>query len=96
MPNLDPDLRALQEVRDFAERAWRACEAVHGYSQEQIDRLTRVAWLANTLLVKHELEWEIDLLDWLNLRNYLEQAGIRKEDTLMGYNPDLDGKDEDF
>jgi acyl-CoA reductase-like NAD-dependent aldehyde dehydrogenase len=34
---LDPDLQALQEVRDFAERAWRACEAVHEFSQEQID-----------------------------------------------------------
>ena len=39
MQNLDPDLRALQEVRDFAERAWRACEAVHSYSQEQIDKV---------------------------------------------------------
>jgi acetaldehyde dehydrogenase (acetylating) len=37
--NLDPDLRSLQEVRDMAERAWRACEAVHGYSQAQIDRV---------------------------------------------------------
>lgn len=39
MATLDPDLRALQEVRDHSERAWRACEAVHGYSQEQIDRV---------------------------------------------------------
>ncbi len=39
MQNLDPDLRALQEVRDFAERAWRACEAVHGYTQVEIDRV---------------------------------------------------------
>lgn len=39
MTELDPDLRALQEVRDYAERAWRACEAVHGYTQQQIDRV---------------------------------------------------------
>ena len=39
MPNLDPDLRALQEVRDYVERAHAACEAVARYSQEQIDRL---------------------------------------------------------
>ena len=39
MSTLDPDLQALQEVRDFAERAWRACEAVHGTTQEQIDRV---------------------------------------------------------
>ena len=39
MSSLDPDLQALQEVRDLAERAWRACEAVHDYTQEQIDRV---------------------------------------------------------
>ena len=41
MTNLDPDLRALQEVRDCAERAWRACEAVHSFSQEQVDALCK-------------------------------------------------------
>ncbi len=39
MSELDPDLRALQEVRDYVERAWRACEAVHNYSQAQTDAL---------------------------------------------------------
>jgi acyl-CoA reductase-like NAD-dependent aldehyde dehydrogenase len=38
---LDPDLRALQEVRDFVERAKRAHEAVAHYSQAQIDAITR-------------------------------------------------------
>jgi acetaldehyde dehydrogenase (acetylating) len=39
--HLDPDLRALQEVRDMAERAWRACEAVHGWSQAETDRVVK-------------------------------------------------------
>ncbi len=39
MQNFDPDLRALQEVRDFVERAKRAHEVVHSWSQVQIDRL---------------------------------------------------------
>lgn len=39
MSSLDTDLRALQEVRDFVERAAAACEAVKGYSQERVDRL---------------------------------------------------------
>jgi acetaldehyde dehydrogenase (acetylating) len=39
--DLDPDLRALQEVRDFVERAWRACEAVHAYTQAQTDALCK-------------------------------------------------------
>jgi acetaldehyde dehydrogenase (acetylating) len=38
---LDPDLLALQEVRDYSERAWRACEAVHSFSQEQVDALCK-------------------------------------------------------
>jgi acyl-CoA reductase-like NAD-dependent aldehyde dehydrogenase len=38
---LDPDLRALQEVRDYVGRAKRACEEVAGYSQEQIDRVCK-------------------------------------------------------
>ncbi len=37
--SLDPDLRALQEVRDRVHRAKRAMDAVRGYSQSQIDRL---------------------------------------------------------
>jgi acyl-CoA reductase-like NAD-dependent aldehyde dehydrogenase len=41
LQQLDPDLRALQEVRDYAERAWRACEAVHDYSQAQIDAVCK-------------------------------------------------------
>ncbi|MBI5364191.1 MAG: aldehyde dehydrogenase family protein, partial [Planctomycetes bacterium] len=36
---LDPDLVALQEVRDNVARARAACEAVHDYSQAQIDRV---------------------------------------------------------
>jgi len=36
--DLDPDLRALQEVRDAVARARSACEAVHGWSQEETDR----------------------------------------------------------
>ena len=39
MPQLDPDLRALQEVRDCVERAHRACESIASYSQEDVDRL---------------------------------------------------------
>ncbi len=38
---LDPDLRALQEVRDLVGRAKRACEATKGYSQEQIDAVCK-------------------------------------------------------
>jgi len=37
--NLDPDLRALQEVRDHAERAHAACKQVADWSQERIDGL---------------------------------------------------------
>ena len=39
MKGLDPDLRALQEVRDSVSRARRAQEAVADYSQERIDRV---------------------------------------------------------
>lgn len=39
MAQLDPDLLALQEVRDSVERAWRACEAVHHFTQAQTDAL---------------------------------------------------------
>jgi acyl-CoA reductase-like NAD-dependent aldehyde dehydrogenase len=41
LQQLDPDLRALQEVRDYVERAWRACEQIHGYSQAQIDAVCK-------------------------------------------------------
>ncbi|MCZ6598483.1 MAG: aldehyde dehydrogenase family protein [Planctomycetota bacterium] len=41
MPELDPDLRALQEVRDTVARAHAACEAVSRYSQEEIDLVCR-------------------------------------------------------
>jgi len=37
VPRLDPDLRALQEVRDAVERAHAACEAVADWSQARID-----------------------------------------------------------
>ena len=39
MQQLDPDLRALQEVRDYVERAVRAQQVVHTWSQTQIDKL---------------------------------------------------------
>ena len=39
MKGLDPDLRALQEVRDAVARAKHACEAIHSYDQQQVDRL---------------------------------------------------------
>ena len=39
MQNLDPDLRALQDVRDCVARAKRAADAVLGYDQARIDRL---------------------------------------------------------
>ena len=39
MKGLDPDLRALQEVRDCVARAKLACEAVHDYDQAAIDRV---------------------------------------------------------
>lgn len=41
MQQLDPDLRALQEVRDFVSRAHRACESIHGYSQARIDEVCK-------------------------------------------------------
>ena len=37
MLQLDPDLRALQEVRDSVARAKAACEAVHGWDQARTD-----------------------------------------------------------
>jgi acyl-CoA reductase-like NAD-dependent aldehyde dehydrogenase len=37
--DLDPDLRALQEVRDCVARARAACEAIHGYDQARTDAL---------------------------------------------------------
>ncbi|MFN0008074.1 MAG: aldehyde dehydrogenase family protein [Planctomycetota bacterium] len=39
MGDLDPDLRALQEVRDLVQRAQAACEAIHGYDQKKTDAL---------------------------------------------------------
>ena len=36
---IDPDLRALQDVRDMVARAKRACEAIHLYDQRQTDAL---------------------------------------------------------
>ena len=39
MQSLDPDLRALQEVRDAVARAKRACEAIHRYDQTKTDAL---------------------------------------------------------
>ena len=39
MSELDPDLRALQDVRDCVARSRAACEAVHGYTQMNKDHL---------------------------------------------------------
>lgn len=39
MQAIDPDLRALQDVRDAVARARSACEAVHGYDQKRTDAL---------------------------------------------------------
>ena len=39
MPQLDPDLRALQDVRDALGRALAAKEAIAHYDQEATDRL---------------------------------------------------------
>ena len=39
MVDLDPDLRALQEVRDLVARAKAACESIHGYDQARTDAL---------------------------------------------------------
>ncbi len=39
MPKLDPDLAALQEVRDHVARAHAACQAIARYTQEEVDRL---------------------------------------------------------
>src|SRR5580765_8524508 len=36
---IDPDLRALQDVRDLVARAKKACEAIHHYDQKQTDAL---------------------------------------------------------
>ncbi len=60
MPELDPDLRALQEVRDLVERASRAQAAVARYSQERIDAvcqaMTRAAAGAAYELAKLAVE----------------------------------------
>jgi acetaldehyde dehydrogenase (acetylating) len=77
---LDPDLRALQEVRDYAERAWRACEAVHNYTQEQIDRVcaamaeagARAAYDLAKLAVE---ETEIGRVHYKVLKNLLGSEG---------------------
>ena len=34
---IDPDLRALQDVRDCVARATAACEAIHGWDQKRVD-----------------------------------------------------------
>ena len=39
MSSIDPDLRALQDVRDMVARAKKACEAIHRYDQRQTDSL---------------------------------------------------------
>ncbi len=39
MQTIDPDLRALQDVRDAVARAKRACESIHGFDQKQTDAL---------------------------------------------------------
>lgn len=39
MPELDKDLRSIQEARDLATAAKRAQEAMAGFSQEQVDRI---------------------------------------------------------
>ncbi len=39
MQAIDPDLRALQDVRDQIARAKSACEAIHRYDQRQTDAL---------------------------------------------------------
>lgn len=41
MPPLDPDLRALQEVRDQVARARAAADVVRHWSQEEIDQLCK-------------------------------------------------------
>ncbi len=41
MRGLDPDLRALQEVRDLVGRAHAACEQIHAYDQARIDRVCK-------------------------------------------------------
>lgn len=37
MQSIDPDLRALQDVRDAVARAKTACEALHGWDQKRTD-----------------------------------------------------------
>ncbi|MCY2961196.1 MAG: aldehyde dehydrogenase family protein [Planctomycetota bacterium] len=39
MQVIDPDLRALQDVRDAVARAKRACEAIHSFDQKRTDAL---------------------------------------------------------
>lgn len=39
MQAIDPDLRALQDVRDAVARAKRACEAIHAFDQKRTDAL---------------------------------------------------------
>ncbi len=41
MPELDPDLRALQDVRDAVQRAYAAVERIAHYDQAETDRLCR-------------------------------------------------------
>ena len=81
MQEIDPDLRALQEVRDFVERARRAHEAVHDWSQAQIDRLC-AAMAAAGEAAAHDLakiaveETGIGRVHYKVLKNLLGSRGI--------------------
>ena len=80
---LDPDLRALQEMRDLVERADRACKAVAHYSQPQIDAVCKAMAEAGAAAA-HDLarlaveETGIGRVHYKVLKNLVGSEGIWK------------------
>src|SRR5687767_2031244 len=91
MQGLDPDLRALQEVRDLVARAKAACESVHEYDQARTDRLCKAMADAG-VAAAHELgrvaveETGIGRVHYKIQKNLLGSEGvwesIREEKTV--------------
>jgi len=81
MKGLDPDLRALQEVRDLVERAKRATLAVHDYDQARIDAICKAVAEAGAAAA-HDLarlaveETGIGRVHYKVLKNLLGTEGV--------------------
>lgn len=81
MKGLDPDLRALQEMRDAVARAHAACKAIAGYSQADVDRLC-AAMAAAGSAAAHDLarlavqETGIGRVHYKVLKNLLGSDGV--------------------